>query len=256
MSVHDSHRKRLDRRVMEHGFEMLEPHEQLEHLLFAVIPRGDTNAVAHKLLETYGSVAAVLNADPQELEKVEGVGSRTAMFLTELPQLLGVVERNLKMNNAVRLETTRERADFAKTFFYGKMVENAYMFSLNSSYRLLRITRISEGVGSETAVFPQKVVRQALCDQASVVIIVHNHPLGIINPSSSDTEMTRKLYLAFEGLDIVFDDSLIISGEKYFSMRDNGYMDPSFLEYERKKLVEQSEKKKKELKNLQIKGKG
>ena len=70
MSIHDGHRMRLDKKVIEKGFEMLEPHEQLEHLLFAVIPRGDTNTIAHDLLNRFGTVASVLNADPEQLMSV------------------------------------------------------------------------------------------------------------------------------------------------------------------------------------------
>ena len=133
MNVHSGHRSRLDKKVMEKGLEMLEPHEQLEHILFAVIPRGDTNALAHRLLERFMTVAGVLNADVEELMLIEGVGRRTAMFLTDLPQLLGIVERSVWADAPPKLRESEEVAEFVKTYFYGKLTEEIYVISLNSS---------------------------------------------------------------------------------------------------------------------------
>ncbi|MDO4744039.1 MAG: DNA repair protein RadC, partial [Clostridia bacterium] len=149
MSLHDKHRQRLDKKVKEYGLEMLEPHEQLEHLLFAVIPRGDTNELAHRLLKRFVTVRGVLNADPEELQEIKGVGSRAAMFLTSLPALLGIVERNMKNELPPRMRTTKEIVDYVKTYFYGRLTEASYIFSLNSSHRLLSVSRISEGIAGE-----------------------------------------------------------------------------------------------------------
>lgn len=231
MSLHDKHRARLDKKVEKFGLEMLEPHEQLEYILFAVIPRGDTNGTAHRLLDRFGTLSAVLNADADELETVEGVGHRLARFLTALPPMLGIVERSIKKNPPPRLSTLAEIVDFAKTYFYGKVTEAAYILSLNSSYRLLAVSKVSDGVGGETYIFPPKVVRQALRDNASVVVIIHNHPCGNINPSTNDIQMTRKLSAAFKAVDIIFADSVIISGDKYFSLYAKGYMEPISTEY-------------------------
>ena len=241
MNENTGHRERLDKRVIEQDFEVLKEHEQLEHLLFAVIPRGDTNKIAHRLLEEYGSIVGVFNANPEELMKIEGVGRRTAMFLTSLPHLLGIVEHSITNHKPTIIKSTHDKVKFAKTYFYGKMVENAYIVSLSADYQFKRITRLSRGVGkeNEAVLFVTDVVKQALCDGASIVFVVHNHPLGDVRPSASDIEITRKLYYAFEGLEIDFDDSIIISGNEYFSMKDKGYIDPAFLEFERTKRMKE-----------------
>ena len=221
MSAHEEHRKRLDKKVMEQGLEMLEEHEQLEHLLYAVIPRKDTNELAHKLLRRFRSIAGVLNADVEELREIEGVGPRCAMFLSTLPQLLGIVERSMTVNAPPKLDNFEKIEKFARTYFYGKLIEEAYVISLNSSYALLGISKISKGVQNETQVYPVLAVKQAIRDNASAVIVMHNHPCGILSPSHSDFTLTAKLAIAFQAVDIEFYDSIIVSGGKCFSMDQN-----------------------------------
>ncbi len=218
MSLHALHRQRLDKKVSEYGLESLEPHEQLEYLLYAVIPMGDTNELAHRILDRFKTISGAINASMDELMTIEGVGRSTARFLTSLPALLGIVERSILTDKPLKLNGYEKLADFVKTFFYGKLTESAYMLSMNSSFRLLSITRISEGVQGETAVYVPKVVRQALNDRASTVVIVHNHPCGLVNPSIADMELSEKLEKCFEMVDIEFFDSLIVSGNDVYSI--------------------------------------
>ncbi len=231
MSLHDGHRERLDKKVLEHGLDTLEAHEQLEHLLFAVIPRGDTNIIAHKLLKQYHTISAVINADPNELVKIEGIGHRTAMFLTSLPSLLGIVERCAENDKPPELFSTNAIMNYVETFFYGKLNEAVYMFSLNSSYKLLAVHKMSEGIAGEVHAFPAQLVKQAILDNASAVLVAHNHPGGEAKPSHGDMALSFKLFEAFGAVDIELRDSVIVSGKKYFSLRENGYFSGPGNEY-------------------------
>ena len=76
--AHSGHRNRLRQRVLSGGFEGLQPHEIIEFLLYYAIPRQDVNELAHALIRRFGSVQGVLDADPEELGAVKGVGRRTA----------------------------------------------------------------------------------------------------------------------------------------------------------------------------------
>lgn len=82
--AHEGHRARLRRKVRESGLEALAPHEILEFLLYHIVPRQDVNALAHRLLERFGSVEGVLRAELQELTQVPGVGPRSAEFLARV----------------------------------------------------------------------------------------------------------------------------------------------------------------------------
>lgn len=218
MSLHDEHRKRLDEKVNEYGLESLNPHEQLEYILYAVIPRGNTNEMAHNILDRFKTISGAINASMEELMTIEGVGRSTARFLTSLPPLLGIVERSILIDKPLKLDGLDKIAKFVKTYFYGKLIESAYVLSMNSSFRLLSVSRISEGVQGETAVYVPKVVRQVLNDKASVVVIVHNHPCGLVNPSVADITLSEKLRECFKLIDIELLDSLIVSGNDVFSI--------------------------------------
>lgn len=226
MGENVGHRKRLDKKVCEYGLESLEMHEQLEFILFTAVPRGDTNRIAHRLLEHFGSIAGVLNADVRQLERFEGVGHRTAMFLVSLPQMLGVYERSIKNGaDAPSFKSTEEIEDQVKTYFFNKLIECSYMFSLNSTYKLMHVTKISDGVEAENVIYPRNVARNALYDRASAIVIAHNHPCGSVNPSMNDVRVSREISKALNTLGIELHDSVIVAQGKFYSLRDNGYLD-------------------------------
>ncbi|MBF0125418.1 MAG: hypothetical protein HQL60_08780, partial [Magnetococcales bacterium] len=87
-ALHQGHRQRVYERLSREGLAHFSPHQVLELLLFYSHRQGDTNELAHQLLHRFGSLAAVLEANPADLANVAGMGSRSAAFLTLMPQLL------------------------------------------------------------------------------------------------------------------------------------------------------------------------
>ena len=85
--MHDGHRERLKRRFLNEGLDGFEPHQILEMLLFYAIPRRDTNEIAHALLERYGSLSGVFDADPNDIATVSGMGLHSALLLSFVPQV-------------------------------------------------------------------------------------------------------------------------------------------------------------------------
>lgn len=85
--IHAGHRARLRKRFFEEGLDAFEDHQVIELLLFFAIPRRDTNEIAHLLLRRYGSFSGVLEADPVDLEQIEGIGQAAAALLSILPSL-------------------------------------------------------------------------------------------------------------------------------------------------------------------------
>ena len=230
MNVHDGHRERLDDKIKKYGHERLEEHEQLEYVLFAVIPRVDTNDLAHRLLRRFGSIAGVFNADVEQLIEIKGVGERTAMFLHTLPSLLGIVERCEK-NAPPVLSTVEEVVTFMTTYFHCKLVESAYLLSLNSAYKLIAIDKLSEGSQYHTGLYPSLAVKRAILNNASAAVVVHNHPSGAVNPSKPDVEVSKSLNDAFDAAGIELVDSIIFADGKGFGLKENGYLDKVQMSY-------------------------
>jgi len=77
-NIHAGHRQRMRERFLTSGFDNFQPHEVLEVMLYEFIPVRDTNPLGHALMDRFGSVINVLTASPKELEKVPGIGRKTA----------------------------------------------------------------------------------------------------------------------------------------------------------------------------------
>ena len=88
MSIHEGHRQRLKQRFADHGERVFDDHQLLELMLFYAVPQGDVNPLAHRLINHFGSFAAVLDASPEDLRQVKGVGEHTALYLSMFPQVM------------------------------------------------------------------------------------------------------------------------------------------------------------------------
>lgn len=222
---HAGHRARLDEKAERLGFEFLEEHEQLEKILFVAVPQGNTNPMAHSLLEQCGSLYGVLTADVEELIRVPGVGRRTAQYLHDLLPLLGCVERCM-LNEGERaypcLKKTEEMGAYAKTLFYGKLVECFYMISLNRHFQVFRFDKLSQGTVDETAVYIRETVKTAIRTGAKYVIIAHNHPGRTLLPSLADQTTSRALCDGLHTVGIELLDHIIVSHGEFISLKQLG----------------------------------
>ena len=80
--LHENHRARMKARVERDGLESLAEHEALEYLLFLAIPRKDTNELAHRLIQHFGDFCKVMEASPEELKQVPGIGEKSARLIS------------------------------------------------------------------------------------------------------------------------------------------------------------------------------
>ncbi len=224
ISPHGGHRERVRKRFREEGLEHFEDHQVLELLLFYVIPRGDTNDIAHELLKQFGSLSAVLNAPIGELVRVPGIGEQAALFLTLMPQLVRRYQKDLSLreSRAPILNSVEAVSAYVQSLMLGRPEEAFYVLCLDVRCRLLKAVLISEGTSRETAVYPSKVAEAALRHRASSVIFVHNHPAGSLSPSSQDRQLTRRLVQALGPLSIRVLDHLIVAGEGVYSFAEQG----------------------------------
>ncbi len=224
MGLHDDHRKRLDAKIREKGIDALEVHEQLEYVLFAAIPRGDTNEIAHGLLEKFDTIEGVFRADIKELMEVKGVGYRTAMFLSTMMQVVGIADRHIEQDKKKVLDDSEKIQEFVKTYFYKKIDEAFYLLSLSPRKRLLAISKISEGDEGEVPIYVKKLAKKAVINDARYVVLVHNHPCGNVSPSISDVKMSNELVKVFDAIGVEVLDSIIVSGKQCCSLKDGGYL--------------------------------
>lgn len=133
--LHDGHRKRMRERFEVGGFTGYQPHEVLEQLLFDVIPRGDTNQIAHQLIEKFGSLDGVFSAKKEELLEIKGIGERSAEYILSLYPAVG--EELLKQYKSADDMSIYELVIMFDWFIKVCRDERMYVAILDSAPRLL-----------------------------------------------------------------------------------------------------------------------
>jgi len=222
MGVHDGHRERLRNRFLSFGLDSLEDHEVLELLLFFCIHRKDTNALAHELLNTFGSLDAVMDASLSELTTIKGISDHTAHLLLLCKPLCR--RYMIRQNNDKRaLITTELYSKYIMPYFFGAKVEQVYLLCLDAKAKPLCCRELSEGGTLSSSLSIRKAAQIALDCKAVSVILAHNHPGGGTSPSENDRHATTILKETLAPLGIQLIDHIIVSGNNFSSVMGGGF---------------------------------
>ena len=225
MSIHDGHRQRLRERFLREGLDNFDELQVLELLLFYCVPRQDTNPIAHALLERFGSLAQVMEADPAELRKVPGVGDNAATFLALVMSASRYYQVN-KASSAVILPTIEQCGKYLLHRFHGRRNETVFLLCLDAKCKVLCCKEVGEGSVNSAAVPIRRIVEIALGANATSVILAHNHPSGLAIPSGEDVQTTRRLAAALDAVEIVLSDHIVVAEDDFVSMVQSGVYHP------------------------------
>ena len=218
--MHDGHRGRLKERFLREGLDNFEQHNILELLLFYVIPRKDTNEIAHRLIEKFGSISRVVEASTEELTEINGIGENAAIFLKLIPEFARrYVEDKASFDNI--LNSTAKAGQYLLPKFIGRTDENIMAVMLDSKCRVLSCSIVNEGSVNSANLNIRKLVELCLKSKAVSVVLSHNHPNGLAIPSDSDIETTWKVKRALEYVGIKLLDHVIVAESDFVSMRDS-----------------------------------
>ena len=223
-TIHQGHRERLRARFLANGLDGFEDHQVLELLLFQVIPRGDTNPIAHRLMCRFGTLSAVLEADPKDLASVEGVGTRAAAFLSLIPQVTRRYFHDRVSRDNPRLTSSEAVTEYVTPLMAGRPEEVFYVLCLDSGCRVVYPALIGEGTVKEAHLNPRHVVEEALRHRAASVVLAHNHPGGTAKPSNADHRLTALLVQALGAIGIAVLDHVIVAGERTYSFAREGVL--------------------------------
>ena len=221
MSVHNGHRERLRERFRTEGLDHFNDIQMLELLLFYAIPRKDTNEIAHALLDRFGSVAQVLDAPPEELQKVPGMGEGAATYLSMIAQSYRYYLVS-KASNTAATRSIEECGSYLCSFFQGRRNEMVYLLCLDAKCGVLGCKMIAEGSVNSASVPVRKVVETALATNATAVVLAHNHPSGVALPSAEDIQTTIRIAEALKMVGVQLVDHIVVADEDYVSVRQSG----------------------------------
>lgn len=215
------HRERLRDRLLKGGAEALADYEVLEYLLFAAFRQGDTKPLAKALITRFGSLSAVLNAEPGALAEVKGMGKSSAAALKAVALAARRMARNEVEDKPV-LGSWQALLDYLTVDMAHLTVGRVRVLYLNTQNRLIQDHHVGDGSIDEAAIHPREVIRRGLDLGATALILVHNHPSGNPEPSRADIQITSRIAEAGRLLGITVHDHVIVGRQGHVSLRAKG----------------------------------
>lgn len=222
---HEGHWQRLRQRFDKSGFEGFHDYEVLELLLTYVIPRKDTKLTAKELLRIFKHLPGVLSTDVKELTQVSGIGPEASRFLKIVDAFIGFYFDQKALIGDIQFTQLPQLVDYFKAIIGRNSNEVMRVLYLNSQNKLISAENLCEGTVSQAVAFPRKIVEGALKHHATTVIIAHNHPGGLPDPSDKDNVMTQQIKNALQTVTINLQEHIIIAEGSFYSYRQNGILD-------------------------------
>lgn len=217
--IHVGHRERMLRRAFNNPDSLAE-HELLEVLLYRIVPRVDTNPLAHRLLRAFGDLNGVLSASPSELVTVDGVGKKIA---TELV-ILGKIFKNVKEQKEKKVVAWSFHVlkDQIIEQFSKLTKESTTVIMLDKKYNILHELPWLSGSDDNISISTSEIVKGFAIFKPKFLIVVHNHPSGSLDPSYQDDFTTKKLNVLCEIHGVSLIDHIIVAGKEAYSYCTSG----------------------------------
>jgi len=216
---------RLQERLLnERSLETFDDIEILSTIISYANGTKDTSGLVTRLLDSFGSLKAVLEARPEQLLKVDGM-NRTRASLISLMIPMARVWQRCASDMPDHIGNSREAENYCMSLLIGERLENFWVIALNAKCNVLGKRRISTGSLSEVSAYPRLVMETALNYNAHSVLLTHNHPGGTVAPSPEDISSTIQLQRLLNGVGILTLDHIIVAGDKTYSMIQHGDID-------------------------------
>ena len=218
---HEGHRKRMREKLLNDDNLRLYPdHNILEMLLFYSIPRADTNELAHRLLDTFGSFSGVFDADISQLTQVNGIGESTALLIKMIPTVMQRYYED-KITCPKRITGINDAVNYLRVKFLNECKESIYLLCLNNDGKILKFALVGTGNIDVSFADTRLIMQEMLLCKATSAIIAHNHPSGICAPSTADINTTKMISNLLSGINAKLIDHIIIAGNDYFSFAES-----------------------------------
>lgn len=164
--------------------------------------------LAEGVLSHFGGFAGLLHAAPADF-KMKGLGPAKR---AELAAVVEMARRSLvqKLNAAPVFDAPSSVKDYVQLQLGALPHEVFAVLFLDSQHRLIQLDEMFRGTLNQTSVYPREVVRRALTLNAGAVILAHNHPSGLAEPSRADEFLTQTLKSALQLIDVRVLDHLVV----------------------------------------------
>lgn len=179
--------------------------------------------LSQHLLDTFGGLFGLLQTQASDLERVKGIGPAKR---AEIVAILEIARRALAAPLYERpvLDSPDVVRDFLRLHLAQRAHEVFAVMFLDAQHRLIQFDELFRGTLTQTSVYPREVVKQALALNAGAVILAHNHPSGIPEPSRADEMVTHALKSALALIDVRVLDHLVVACGGVVSLAERGLM--------------------------------
>lgn len=230
---HEGHRQRL-REAAEKDPDLMSfsDFQTLEFLLSFVIPRKDTNPIAHTLIDMFGSLNGVFHASKYDLLEAPNMTNTAATLISNYYAIYRKSELSKQKPKAI-VSNVKQAIEVLSPYFIGRQEEHAYCMTMDLNDRVLQVAPISEGLVDFTTLDNNKIVSLVTRTKAKKLIIAHNHPSGTLLPSQQDRDATKALFYILQTIDTYLTDHIIFTDNGQFSFFDAGLLDELLLNTEK-----------------------
>ncbi len=211
-------------RLMREGSEAVSSAELVAILLGQGTSRYNAVELARKLLNEFGSLQALSEASFAELQKISGIGPAKAVTLLAAFQLYRNLQKEKAENELLSFRNPGEVARIYQPVMGHRDKECFYVVLLNTAMQRIMDFEISRGTLDSSIVHPRDVFNKAVRYMAKGIIVLHNHPSGLLEPSDEDISVTERLVKSGEILGIPVYDHIILTEDDYFSFKAKGMM--------------------------------
>ena len=204
------------------GTAALSDSELLAILVGSGTPQHNAVEIGQQIMSRFDhSLSKLAKADFRDIKDIEGVGTYTAC------KILAAIELGKRRQLATALMapdlcTATAIYNYMNPKMQDLQVEEGHVILLNQNYKLIKSVRISQGGITETSVDIRIIMKEAVVNNATIIVFCHNHPSGSICPSRVDDELTRSIKRACDLMRIHFCDHVIIGDCQYYSYREQG----------------------------------
>lgn len=219
---HWPEQERPRERLIQQGAASLSDAELLAIFLRSGSKQHSAVELSRLLLQHFGGLNSILDAELQDLSQFHGIG------ISKYAQLIAVKELGRRyisthlQQEKIELSNSKILLDFLKFELLGEMQEVFAVLCLDAHLRKISFKKMFYGSLNSCEISTNQLLRYAIHQHASSIVIAHNHPLGIAQPSRADIELTRRILTACQLLEIKLIDHCIVSPEGTCSLAELG----------------------------------
>lgn len=209
----EGHRQRLREQYLSGGMDNAPDHHLLELFLSIVIPRRDVKELSYDLINQFGSLEGVLNAEPQDLMNVKGVGESTAVAISSIKKLNDRVIHN-RNKNITYIITIEDAKKYFINELCNETVEKIVQVNTKNNGKIINKHIVGSGTANCCDVDVERILQNAMRDKSAYVFLAHNHPDGEAYASANDIDFTFRLKRIMDSMTFKFVDHIIVAGEQ------------------------------------------